>query len=153
MYLLDTNVVSELHKAIRGRGDPHAAAWLARVDLRMCFLSAVTLMELEVGVLRMERRDRRQGAILRTWVEERVLPEFAGRMIPVDERVARRCSALHVPDPRPVCDALIAASALVHDLTLATRNTSDFAAMGVRLFNPWEADTLQEPPQRRPGHD
>ena len=144
MYLLYTNVVSELHKAIRRRGDPRVTAWLAESDLRTCFLSAITLMELETGVLRMERRDARQGAALRAWLEDRVIPEFDNRVLPVDEAVARQCARLHVPDPRPDSDALIAATALAHGLTLATRNVADFARTGVRLINPWQAGTVQE---------
>ena len=109
MFLLDTNVVSELHKAIRGKGDPLVTAWLAQINLSTCFLSSMTLMELEVGVLRMERRDATQSALLRAWLDQRVVPEFAGRVLAVDEAVARRCARLHVPDPRPERDALIAA--------------------------------------------
>lgn len=148
MYLLDTSVISELRKVIEGRADPRVAAWQAQVSQSTCFVSAMTMMELEIGVLRMERRDARQGALLRTWLEERVVPAFAGRVLPVDDAVARHCAHLHVPDPRPACDALIAATALVHGLTLVARNIEDFAAMGVRLFNPWQAGAVQETPKR-----
>lgn len=144
MYLLDTNVVSELHRAIRGKGDPRVTAWLARMGLSGCFLSTITLMELEAGVLRMERRDAAQGALLSAWLDQRVVPEFAGRLLPVDAAVARRCAQLHMPDPRLERDALIAATALVHGMTVVTRNLPDFAPTGVALFNPWQPWTVQE---------
>ena len=137
MLLLDTNVISELRKTANNRADPAVAAWAARQDPESTFLSAVTVFEIEQGVLRMERRDRRQGAALRRWFEARVLPGFDGRILPFDTPVARRCAALHVPDPKPERDAMIAATALVHGLTLATRNVADFQAMGARLVDPW----------------
>lgn len=137
MLLLDTNVISELRKTANVRADPAVAAWAARQDPESTFLSAVTVFEIEQGVLRMERRDRRQGAALRRWFEARVLPGFDGRILPFDTPVARRCAALHVPDPKPERDAMIAATALVHGLTLATRNVADFQAMGVKIVDPW----------------
>jgi predicted nucleic acid-binding protein len=139
MLLLDTNVISELRKTANDRVDSAVAAWAARQDPESTFISAVTLFEIEQGVRQMERRDRRQGAALRRWFEARVLPGFDGRILPFDTAVARRCAALHIPDPKPERDAMIAATALVHGLTLATRNVTDFLAMGVKLVDPWAA--------------
>ncbi len=133
-FLVDTNVLSELR-----RDPPHAAvaAWAVAQDADLLFVSAVTIMEIEIGMLRLARRDAPQAAILREWIIGYVLPGFQGRILPVDTAVARRCAGLHVPDPRPERDALIAATALVHGLTVVTRNTADFARMGVPLLNPW----------------
>lgn len=102
-------------------------------------LSVATVLELEQGVLLMERRDPIQGAILRRWLEWEVIDRFADRIFGIDTAVARRCVRLHVPDPRPERDALIAATALVHGLTVVTRNLADFEGLGVPLLNPWEA--------------
>lgn len=137
MYLLDTNVVSELRKVRSGRADPAVAAWADRVQAEVLFLSAITLHEIELGVLRAERRDPRQGAILRGWMEQRLLPAFADRILPVDAAVARRSAALHLPDPRPLADAFIAATALIHGMTVVTRNVADFRSFGVDLLDPW----------------
>jgi predicted nucleic acid-binding protein len=139
MFLLDTNVVSELRKAGSGKADPNVVAWLSARDAAACYVSAVTLMELDLGILLMERRDPAQGARLRVWMEDHVLPEFSERTIPIDRAVALACARLHVPDPRPERDAFIAASALVHGMTIVTRNVADFAPMGVGVVNPWEA--------------
>lgn len=137
MYVLDTNVVSELRKVRAGKADPNVVAWTARVDAADLFISAITVMELELGVLAVERKDVAQGAMLRTWLEQSVLPEFDGRTLPVDTAVAQRCARLHVPDRRSERDALIAATALVHGMTVVTRNVADFEATGVSLVNPW----------------
>lgn len=137
MFLLDTNVISELRKASAGRADPNVVAWLSARDAAACYVSAITLMELDLGILLIERRDPIQGARLRTWMEDYVLPEFSERTVPVDRAVALACARLHVPDPRPERDAFIAASAIVHGMTLVTRNTADFAPMGVASINPW----------------
>jgi len=136
MFLLDTNVISELPRA--GRCDPNVAAWVARQPNATLFISTITLMELEIGVLRIERRDATQGALLRTWLTQQVRPGFRGRALPVDEEVASRCAQLHVPDPRPERDALIAATALAHGMAFVTRNVGDFVRTGVPLVNPWE---------------
>lgn len=138
-YLVDTNVWSELRN--RGRCDANVRAWATSVPETAFYLSVVTVMELEREVLRIERRDATQGARLRTWLESHVLQSFAERTLPVTLAIARRSAALHVPDPRPQGDALIAATALVHGLTVVTRNTADFEPMGVQLLNPWLAPT------------
>jgi len=137
--LLDTNAVSELRKVALGRGHPAVARWAAALDADTLFLSAVVIMELEIGVLRLERRDTGQAAILRRWIDDLLLPEFADRILPVDIAVARRAATLHVPRTRPERDAMIAATALVHGMAVATRNIGDFADMGVRLIDPWRA--------------
>lgn len=134
--LLDTNVISELRKP-EGRAHPAVRGWAQRQRTGELFLSVVSVMEVEIGVGRAERRDTRQGAVLRRWLERDLLPAFAGRLLPVDLAVARRAAGLHVPDPRPERDVLIAATAIEAGLTVVTRNVSDFAALGVDLLDPW----------------
>jgi hypothetical protein len=138
MYLLDTNVVSELRKARAGKADPLVASWAARVPVASLFMSVIGIQEIEIGVLLAERRDPAQGRTLRRWLEEHVLHAFAERILPVDTSVARRSAALHVPNPRPVRDALLAATALVHGLTMVTRNVPDFTGIGTAILNPWD---------------
>ncbi|MGB7548499.1 MAG: type II toxin-antitoxin system VapC family toxin [Terracidiphilus sp.] len=142
MYLLDTNVVSELRKSpaarTAARVDRHVMAWTKSVPAASLFLSVISILELELGILLMERRDPRQGAILRAWMEHHVLPAFDGRILPVDTPVAQRCAALHVPDPRSYRDSLIAATALVHGMTVVTQNVRDFQPTGVAILNPWK---------------
>lgn len=141
MYLLDTNVVSELRKAKAGKADRNVTAWAERVPATSLFLSVITIHELELGVLLIERRDPTQGAILHSWLDEHVLPAFSGRILAVDTTVAQRSAALHVPDPRPVRDAFIAATALVHGMMVVTRNVADFESTGVAVINPWHSDS------------
>jgi predicted nucleic acid-binding protein len=138
MYLLDTNVVSELRKARTGKVDCRVTAWATDTPAASMYLSVICILELERGTLLMERRDRFQGAMLRSWLEDQVLPAFAGRVLPVDSPVARRCAALHVPNPCSYRDSLIAATAMVHGMTVVTRNVSDFEPTGVALLNPWQ---------------
>lgn len=137
MYLLDTNVVSELRKAGTGRADPAVTQWAVSTDASALYISVITVMEIEIGILRVERRDSAQGERLRSWLEQQVLPAFTGRILAVDLAVATRCARMLVPNPKADRDALIAATALVHGLTVVTRNTADFKATGVRLLNPW----------------
>lgn len=137
MFLLDTNVISELRKARAGKADPKVALWARTATAGSLFLSVIVIQELEIGTLLVERRDPSQGALLRAWLDEHVLPTFAERILPVDAAVARRSAALHVPDPRPIRDALIAATAFIYGMTVVTRNTMDFESTGVPLLNPW----------------
>jgi predicted nucleic acid-binding protein len=138
MFLLYTNVLSELRKVGDGKADANLIAWVESVDAATLYLSAMTLMEIELGILQIERRDVAQGARLRTWMTHHVLPEFLERTLPVDAAVALRCASLHVPDPRAERDALIAATALVHSMTVVTRNVADFEVTGVPVLNPWD---------------
>ena len=137
MYVLDTNVVSELRKARTGKADANLLAWATRVPAAAQFLSAITILELETGALLVLRRDPTQGAVLRAWLDQQVLPAFAGRVLVVDTAVAQRCARLHVPDRRAQRDALIAATALVHGMSVVTRNVADFEPTGVKILNPW----------------
>ena len=137
MFVLDANVVSELRKLGDGRADARVTAWIAGHDAASFYISALTLMELEIGVLRIERRDAGQGRRLRRWIDRHVLPEFRERTLPVDFAVALKCAKLHVPDPRAERDALIAATAMAHGMTVVTGNRADFEATGVALVDPW----------------
>ena len=139
MFVLDTNVLSELRKVRLGKADERVARWADSVDAIELYLSAITIHELEMRILLAERRDPTQGAALRTWLNNHVLPTFAGCILPVDTAVAQRCARLHVPDPHPLRDGLIAATALVHGMTVVTRNVADFEPTGVHILNPWVA--------------
>jgi toxin FitB len=136
MYLLDTNVVSELRRAKKAHQS--VRMWAAALPAASFYLSVISILELEIGVLLIERRDRKQGGILRAWMDGHVLPTFAGRILAIDTAVAQRCAALHVPNPRSDRDALIAATALIHGMTVVTRNVSHFQPMGVAVVNPWQ---------------
>jgi predicted nucleic acid-binding protein len=139
MFLLDTNVISELRKVRPGRADPRVAQWSKSVDAADLFLSAISIYELEKGISLSGRKDPPQGAVFRAWLNGQVLPAFDGRILPVDTAVAQRGAQLSVPDPRPLHDGLIAATALVHGMTVVTRNVADFEPAGVRVLNPWDA--------------
>ena len=137
MYILDTNVISELRKA--SKTDQNVKKWAERLPSASFYISVISVLELEIGILLIDRRDKAQGAILRAWMDRHVLPTFSGRILAIDTAVAQRCATLHVPDPPSDRDALIAATALVHGLTVATGNVADFERTGVGVLNPWKA--------------
>ena len=137
MFLLDTNVISELRKVRSGKADPQVVRWAQRQDATDLYLSVITVQDLEIGVLLAERRDPVHGAPLRRWLDEQVLPAFADRILPVNQAVSLKSASLHVPDPKPIRDGLIAATALVHGMTVVTRNVADFKGTGVLILNPW----------------
>jgi predicted nucleic acid-binding protein len=136
MYILDTKVVSELRKAKKAH--QNVKKWARPLPSASLYLSVISVLELEIGILLIERRDKEQGAILRAWMDRHVLPTFSGRILAIDTAVAQ-CATLRVPNPRPDRDALIAATALVYGLTVATRNVADFEPLGVGVLNPWES--------------
>ena len=138
MFVLDTNVVSELRKAATGRANNGVTDWANSVPATLMFMSVISVHELEHGVLLAERSDPTKGAILRTWLDSSVRPAFEDRLLPVNAEVARQSAALHVPDPAPFRDALVAATALHHDMTVITRNTCDFDRFtDLTVTNPW----------------
>jgi len=141
-FLLDTNVVFELRKAGDGKADANVVRWLFDKDASGFYRSAVTVMELDLGIRLMERRDPGQGARLRTWMDRYIRHEFAARVLPVDTAVALCCAGLHVPDPQRERDALIAATALVHAMTVVTRNSVDIIPTGARVVDPWQVAIL-----------
>ena len=135
MFLLDTNVVSALRRPALA---PAVAAWAAGMPVSELYISAMSVYELELGIRQLERRDAEQGGILRAWLNQRIRVHFRDRILAIDDAVATRCAALHIPDPRAERDSFIAATALIHRLVLVTRNVRDFAGTGVEIFNPWE---------------
>ena len=137
MYLLDTNVVSELRKTKSNKADKHVVAWANSVSASTLFLSVISILELETGILLLERKDPAQGSLLRSWLETHVLTAFVDRVLPVDIAVARQCAKLHIPNPQSDRDAMIAATAFVHGMIVVTRNTNDFTNTGVEILNPW----------------
>lgn len=137
MYLLDTNVISEIRKIPSGKANPQLTQWAQNCAADEMFVSVITLMELHKGILSMKRKDAMQGEHLQNWFQTQVLPSYQGRILPITTEIALRCGALHVPNPQPAFDSLIAATALVHNLIVVTQNIRDFDSTGVNLINPF----------------
>lgn len=137
MYLMDTNVISESRKVHLGKANTGLTLWTESTAQNSMYVSVITLMEIEQGILGLSRRDKKQGNMLNEWFQQTVRPAFSGRILDVDESIALLCASLHVPDKKPANDALIAATAMVHGLTLVTRNTADFENLNISLFNPF----------------
>lgn len=138
MYLLDTNVLSEIRKIRKGIADPGVRKWAEDCPKALMYISAITLLELERGTVGMEAKDAAQGAVYRRWLEEVIKPEFHGKILPIDAEIAVLCAKMHVPDRRGFADSLIAATAVRHNMQVVTRNEKDFAHLGARVFNPFE---------------
>ncbi len=138
MFLVDTNIISELRKSKAGTANTGVTDWANDVPAALMFMSVISLHELEQGVLLSERVDPAKGGLLRDWLDNSVVPAFVDRILPVDVAVVLRAAALHVPDPAPFRDALIGATGLVHGLTVVTRNVGDFARFDeLPVLNPW----------------
>jgi toxin FitB len=138
MYLIDTNVLSELRKVAAGKADKKVTKWANSVDSAELYLSTITIQEIEIGILLLERKDMIQASVFRRWLEEQVLPSFGKRILSVDVSVARRSASFYVSDPRPIRDSLIAATSVVHAMTMVTRNDADFQLPEVKVLNPWK---------------
>lgn len=137
MLLLDTNVISELRKAASSKADKNVVEWAIKQSVGSLFISAISILEIEMSILQKERNDPAQAAVLRTWLNSHVLKAFSDRILPLDTSVAIQCAKLHVPNPKSERDAMIGATSKVHGMTLVTRNVKDFKHMDLDIFNPW----------------
>ena len=136
-YLVDTNVISEFRKISSGKANENVVSYFSNTSPADIYISVITFFEIEKGIKQVELRDRTQGAILRDWLENHVLKYWGDNILPIDTNVARVCANLHVPDPKSLNDSFIASTALVHGLTLVTRNTKDFDNIDIALVNPF----------------
>ncbi len=137
MYLLDTNIISEIRKINAGRANRGVTDWAKSIDKGLMYMSCISLLEIERGILSLERRDVQQGSLYRSWFENIVKPQFQNRILPIDAETALACAQMHVPDKKSLADSLIAATAKQHNLIVVTRNERDFQFTEVRLLNPF----------------
>ncbi|GHV59804.1 twitching motility protein PilT [Campylobacterota bacterium] len=135
MYLLDTNIISELRKG-KPRQSPNVRKWAKDIAAHQLYLSVITIMKIEIGILRMERKDTKQSTILRRWFEI-VTQDFEGRILPFSAKTALLCAKTNVPNQRSFRDSMIAATAAEYNLALVTRNIADFEGLGIELINPF----------------
>lgn len=139
MYLLDTNILSEFRKIGSTREHPQVKAWLCSVTPDQLFISTISLMEIKMGILSAEHRgDHAQAMHLNAWYQQDIKQKFARQLLPISGEIAEICAELHVPNRRPFGDSCLAATALVHNFTLVTRNVKDFQGLKLRLINPFE---------------
>lgn len=136
MYLLDTPVIAELRRAKSGLADEHVTRWASNVPAQNLFVSVLSLLELESGIAEVQRKDRALGAALHTWIDVTVPAAFEGRILSVDLAVTKKRATLPFSETKDR-DALLAATALTHGLTVVTRNLSSYRFSKVKLFNPW----------------
>jgi predicted nucleic acid-binding protein len=136
-FLVDTNVFSEMRKG--SYANPGVQAWTTAVDTADLAMSVITLKEIEYGVVSVSSSDPAKSLRLRAWLDHYLLPRVSDRILPITINIARECALLEVPGPYSLADALIASTAIVHDLTVVTRNVRHFAHTGAALLNPWDA--------------
>jgi toxin FitB len=136
MFVLDTNVISELRDG-KAKPEKKVLAWADSQSASLMFITAITILELEKGVILLERKMPPQGNALRLWLDG-LRTVFSGRIIPFTEKTATICAGLHIPKTRPERDTMIAASALEHRFTIVTRNDADFKIQGLTVINPWK---------------
>ena len=138
MYLLDTNIISELKKLDSGKIHPQVQRWAYSINLMQTKISVVSIIEIRTGILSLARKGQAQAASFDNWFTNRLLPAYRTRTLSVDTEVALICAQLHIPAKRPINDTYIAATAIAHNLTPVTRNVRDFQGLPLMLENPFE---------------